>query len=187
MDIQNPISPEKAFVNGLPKNNPFTLPPSYFEELPQSILMRVKSGETPLLSHKIDSAFEVPQGYFEHFPSQVLSKSHTGKIQGRIIHFSFITRIAAAAVALLAIGLVLLLSKTAPHHTETTVSIEQATDDEIFTYLENNNVSIDLVAEVYTETETAKNKLTNSVRDSNELIEQYILDNADEQLILEEL
>ncbi len=187
MDIQDPISPEEAFVNGLPKNNPFTLPPSYFEELPQSILMRVKGSETPQLSHTIDSAFEVPQGYFEDLPSQVVSKSNTVKTHGRIIRFSFINRIAAAAVALLAIGLVLLLSKTAPHHTKTAVSIEQATDDEIFTYLENNNVSIDLVAEVYTETETAKNKSTNSVRDSNELIEQYILDNADEQLILEEL
>jgi len=187
MDTQNPISPEEAFVNGLPKNNPFTLPSTYFEELPQSILIQVKGSETPQLSQTIESGFEVPQGYFEDFPSKVISKSHAANTGGRIIRFPYINRIAAAAVALLAVGLVLLLSKTTPHQTETAVSIEQATDDEIFTYLENNNVSIDLVAEVYTETETVKNKPVNSAPDSNTLIEQYILDNADEQLILEEL
>jgi hypothetical protein len=186
MDIQNPRLPEEEFVNGLPKNNPFTLPYSYFEELPQSILIRVKGSETPQLSQKIDSAFEVPQGYFEHFPSQIVSKSTSLKTRGKIIRLIHINRIFVAAVALLAIGLVLLLSKAAIHNSEA-IAHEPATDDEILTYLENNDVSIDLVTEVYTALPPRKNNSVSSIPDSNMLIEEYIFDNADEQLILEEL
>lgn len=188
MDHKNPISPEEKFVTGLPKENPFSVPEGYFEELPDSILFRIKGRENHKADFSSANHFEVPEGYFDSLSKSILVKTAIKqKTQGKIIWLHRLSRVAVAAVAVVAVSLVIWISKHKSGHSTNTAGLEQVSDEEIFTYLENNNVSIDLVAEVYAETVSDKNKSEASDNDSNALMEQYILDNADEQLILEEL
>lgn len=69
-DINGEIRQISPLLAGLDKVNPYSLSAGYFENLPESVLERVK---TDFFAEKVNT-YQVPEGYFEGFASQVLAR-----------------------------------------------------------------------------------------------------------------
>lgn len=161
--------PEKDF----PKGNPFSVPTGYFEELPESILLRIKGADARPEGFPGATGFEVPDGYFGELPGRIMQKTK----RGRILGLNRMAQLAAAAVVILATSLLLYLYQR-PANDQ--IAMDQLNEEEIMQYLDHSGLSFELVAEAY-------GKMEMQAADSSVQMEQYLLDNIDEQMIQEEL
>lgn len=149
----------------LNRNNVFSVPEGYFEELPENITegaiaIEIVNEELENLSPMMSSlkgknAYTVPSGYFESLPEMMLEKAKAGK-SAKVVSISFTRKITRYAAAAAVAGLIFLggwqLLNTKPMGEIGSVANNEklipsnVSDTELLKYLENDNA---------TETETA--------------------------------
>ncbi|MFA7380532.1 MAG: hypothetical protein WC150_08735 [Bacteroidia bacterium] len=169
-----------------PKESPFKVPDSYFDELSESILCRINNNlreETPGSMHLLKDAApdSIPQNYFAELPEKILARTSLAKPKGRIVYLNIIKY--AAAVVVIS-GVALFYLRSGNQSTSTQVSMEQLSEDEITTYL-LKNAGVELLAEAYTETKPTVESNTGN-QDSSDAMEQYLLEHADESELMED-
>lgn len=131
---------------------------------------------------------QVPEAYFEQLPGRIMSrireqeKSHAAPEhkKGRTIHLNLRYWMGAAAVIAVLLSGLLLLKRTGSDQ----LAMDQLSDEEVISYLEKTNLSVDLLAEAIEEPSV---KETNRAEDSSHQEENYLIENIDEELIIEEL
>lgn len=111
-NIENEMSSLSKTVANLSKENPFSLPSTYFSEFPARILQKIENEllveEEPVLSNKLlllkdQNPFELPPQYFEYFSVQPPVK------KGKLIQFfshSWTSYAAAACMVGLIFGII---------------------------------------------------------------------------------
>jgi hypothetical protein len=175
---------EQEHSNEWPKENAFDIPENYFQELPESIKHRIFPTEEKQTLYQLKDVdvFLIPEGYFNHLPKQIAAKTTERKPVIRVFTLKRLLYYSAAAVAVIAVGIVLLFNKQEPKH----LTWEHIGEDEMAAYLEND-LSLDVLAQAYLEntSEPAVVK-TPQAADSSEGIEQYLLDNTDTYDLIEE-
>lgn len=87
-------------MKALDKNNPFTTPPSYFEEFSQNLENRLREEELQLTK---ESGFKVPDTYFDTLSSNISTKleAKTPKVIQLKPNKIFVTAAASVAAAVL--------------------------------------------------------------------------------------
>ena len=169
-----------------PKESPFTVPDGYFDELSESIHCRINNTlreEVPDSMHLLKDATHqpMPQNYFAELPEKILARTSSAKQKGRIVYLNMI-KYAAAVVVISGVALFYLRSDT--QSTSTQVSMEQLSEDEITNYL-LKNAGVELLTEAYTETKPTAEYI-NDNQDSNDAMEQYLLEHVDESELMED-
>jgi hypothetical protein len=84
------------------RENPFSVPAHYFDDLSQAVMRAVEKSETALHGIEIKSPFDVPEGYFDRLPEMIRDRIAT-KERGKIkfLRPVLATSLAAACVVLL--------------------------------------------------------------------------------------
>lgn len=148
----------------------YTTPDGYFEELQKTILRKT-----------VDHVFTTPENYFETLETRInLKLAKPQSAQLRIIHFKKIA-IGIAASLLLVSGL--FFTKNIIHSTSTSAhfseaAINELSDEEIIKYVEVSDIKDSHLAEILPNTNEDK---------TQKQVEDYLINNADEQLITDEL
>jgi hypothetical protein len=111
--IENELSNLSKAVANLPKENPFSLPSTYFDTFPQKLIQRIENKELipsePALSEQLadlknKNPFEVPELYFQQLSFK------TPKEEAPVHSLSFKRWASYAAAAACTIGLVLAIA-----------------------------------------------------------------------------
>jgi hypothetical protein len=146
----------------------FTTPDAYFVALQQNVLSRTSSG-----------GFTVPDGYFEQAEVRVLQKvKESSRPRLRIIYQRRAFAAMAAAVLLASFLFVFRQSFNANQGAARPVAAIDVSDDEIMEYVEVADIRESRIMDL----------AFNSTEDkSQKQVEEYLVNNADEQLIIEEL
>lgn len=148
------------------KDNPFTIPSSYFEKLPDNIMDKINS--LPDFENKaINNPFIVPDGYFENLPSEISVKitSQKSKLYTWLNNLQrprIAIPIAFATIILLA-GLFFYKQST---YTKSTQQEITADDVRNSTYM--FNMDEDLFVDVLSNQNDSE---------TDESLEQYLIDN----------
>lgn len=172
-----------SFLKGLAASGGFSVPENYFEK---SIvdLKSITSQQEPLLNIKNnEGSFEVPENYFEKSANQILEK--VGAKQGKKIYlntwFTF-TKVAAVLLAIIGLSYVI-ITKTKQEQTFSE-QLNNVSEEEIIDYLAKNDVKTEWITKAAFSPE---NKVPPTVNSKNKEVEQYLIDNTDEQTLIEEL
>lgn len=143
----------------------FTVPVGYFENMRTHVLKQTTGQET-------DKTFEVPEGYFEQSRTAILAQTALKPKTVRLWYTRSLAKYAAAAVVLLTSALTFVL-----YRQQHQPNLQSMSDDEIILYLEEEGVRDIPVSEV--------SFAVNEAPANGE--EKYLMNNADEQSIIEEL
>ncbi len=145
----------------------FTVPDNYFENLEKDVLRKTTG-----------NGFIVPEGYFESLHQDILNK--TGK-QPKIIRLKVSRRIITgiAASLILLSGLYLLINKTEPVQTPqfSETKLKELSDEDILNYVDVSDIKDAHIVETAFKPEDKMQKQ----------VEDYLINNTEEQLIIEEL
>ncbi|MES2781043.1 MAG: hypothetical protein V4651_14215 [Bacteroidota bacterium] len=143
----------------------FTAPVGYFEQMRKHVLQQTTGLEA-------DENFQVPVGYFDKSRMAILAKTTAKPVAIRLWYTRSFVKYAAAAVVLLTTTFSYVL-----YQQQSQSNLQSMTDDEIIMYLEAEGVRDIPVSEVsFVVNETPANSE-----------EKYLMNNADEQSIIEEL
>ncbi|MDP1727939.1 MAG: hypothetical protein Q8M15_14235 [Bacteroidota bacterium] len=172
------IEHSEQFIKDLKVNGGFIVPDNYFEEL--ELRLQSVSDEPMLELETSEGGFVVPEAYFEDLESRILKKV---PVQAKVIPMYqrgiFRISIAVAATLLLVSLLYLFETKKQPGPT---AKIAEPTENEIIEYLNKEGYRIDLLCDA-----GWCNELNNTNKKETEPIEKYLLEHADEDLLIEEL
>ncbi len=162
-----PEKPEKHESHG------FVVPDGYFTSAKQQILSKTVGNTVP------SDGFRLPEQYFEMAKQKILQKT-IGKQPLQIQNYKWFQqpyfRIAASVVLISGIMMLLMVSYQG-NNKLTEKSLEPSTED-IFTYMENNSeISINEIGYI----------TPNEIEIPTTIEENYILNQADEHLLTEEL
>lgn len=156
----------------------FSSPNGYFEKSKESILDKITI-EPTLNLDKMEGGFTIPTNYFEENKSVILSKINKPQAQKiGLFNWKYITGIAALVIAIL--GIIIFANNQ--NSTNLNTSLSKVSKDEMIDYLANNDVRIEWINELKSVTQMEQNgkNITNDM-------EQYLMDHADEQALLDEL
>lgn len=163
---------DDSFLKNLPQNDGFTTPEGYFESVELTILAKIKLNESLHLGNS-NGHLSVSNAYFENNKNAILSKTKAVKNTPIInINWKWVSGIAAILLAVYGLNEL----KTTNLITQKT---NKVSDTEIIDYLTNNDVKLEWINEV-------NPNFVFQTNNSKE-IEQYLLDHAEEQVILDEL
>jgi hypothetical protein len=152
-------------LKGLGSTGGFTTPPGYFKQLQSHILTQTTGGSS--------SNPEVPEGYFDQARLAIIQKT-TQRPQLVVWYRKPLVKYAAASLVLISLSFVVWFNQLPANHHMAKVNIS---DEEILHYFERSDLKdIPITAISFTSSTTTL---------SDE--ETYIINQADEQLILEEL
>lgn len=143
----------------------FTVPVGYFENMRKHVLDQTTGPD-------LDESFQVPQGYFEQSRGAILAQTANKPKTVRLWYTRALVKYAAAAIVVVTFTLTFVLYNQQPQ-----ISLQSMTDDEIILYLEEEGVRDIPVSEV--------SFVVNDAPANGE--EKYLMNNADEQSIIEEL
>ncbi len=166
---------DDSFIKKLPVSGGFEVPDGYFNQSTDSIFHTINND----LAVGKAGGYTVPDGYFEQVEQQILQKVKLEEPKKIYLwSWSNVTKVAAVFIAVVGITLFIVVK----NQSEQTLSdkLNKVSQDELIDYLANNDVKMEWISDVnYT---PAKENNTNTKE-----IEQYLIDHADEQVLLEEL
>lgn len=163
---------EKENIEGeLIKNNQggFSVPESYFEKL-----------ESDIFAKTANVGFTVPNGYFDTLESKITDKISKPKLS--ISYSSTYAKVLSGIAAALIVisGFIFMNRNLMPNKQNKAFSkavMDEVSDEEIITYVDESDIRESHIIDVAF---TTKDKSQNQVED-------YLINNAEEQLIIEEL
>ncbi len=172
------IEHSEQFIKDLKVNGGFIVPDNYFEEL--EIRLQSISDEPRLELEAAKGGFVTPESYFEDLEGRILKKVPE---QAKVIpmYQRGIYRISLAIAASLLLVSLLFLFDT-KKQAGSTAKIAEPTENEIIEYLNKEGYRIDLLCDA-----GWCNELNNTNKKETEPIENYLLEHADEDLLIEEL
>lgn len=155
------IAALSPLLQQLNRNNLYSVPKGYFEELPENITDGAKAIElvneelenlSPMMSSlKGKNVYTVPSDYFERLPETILERASIGK-SAKVISISFTRKITRYAAAAAVAGLIFFggwqLLNTKPMGEIGAVASSEklipsnVSDTELLKYLENDNASV---------------------------------------------
>lgn len=165
------MSFEKEYIDYELLNNPdngFKVPDGYFELLQKNILAKTT-----------DNGFTVPENYFNTLDNRIQQKIKKSKT----INYHFTFRRMAMGVAasfILTAGFLLIKNQLYPSmqsHVLSQNKLNELSDEEIINYLDIADLNDSHIAETTVKTE---------VKSQNQ-VEDYLINNAEEELIIEQL
>lgn len=159
----DPIDDNK--LKSLPTAGGFGVPAGYFENMRKQVLQQTTGREA-------EKGFVVPDGYFEQSRQAILGLTSGKKPALRLWYTRSLVKYAAAAVVLLTSMLTFVVYKQ-----QQQPQLESMSNDEIIRYFEEDGVPDIPVSEV--------SFVVNETPANGE--EKYLINNADEQSIIEEL
>ncbi|MES2655724.1 MAG: hypothetical protein V4620_09045 [Bacteroidota bacterium] len=167
---------DDSFIRKLPVSGGFEVPDGYFNRSADRLLHTINDD----LAVGKEGGYTVPDGYFEQTTQQILQKVKV--VEPKKIYlwsWSNVAKVAAVFIAIVGITLFIVIK----NKSNQTLSdkLNKVSQDELIDYLANNDVKIEWISEVnYTQTKESTPANTKE-------IEQYLIDHADEQVLLEEL
>lgn len=166
------------FIKTLNNKGGFNVPNDYFEQSSKNILANINKANF-LNSHKNENGFTIPENYFETNKEYILSKIKQKNIRkiSLFTDWKFAGGIAALLIATATILFVLNRNNKSFE-----ANIDKISNEEMVNYLAKNDIKMEWLNEVSNkiEVETIENK-------SNKEFEQYLIEHADEQFLLDEL
>ncbi|MES2558780.1 MAG: hypothetical protein V4590_03515 [Bacteroidota bacterium] len=142
----------------------FSVPVGYFANMRKQVLEQTTGSEA-------NDSFQVPDGYFDRSRAAILAQTTLKPQTVRLWYTRSLVKYAAAAMVLVTCTISLLWYQQSPSN------LQSMTDDEIILYLEENGVRDIPVSEV--------SFVVNEAPANSE--EKYLINNADEQSLIEEL
>jgi hypothetical protein len=169
------------FLKNIGNKVDFGVPENYFDQSKASILSKINA-DSDFASNNNEDGFIVPNNYFETSKVQILSKIENKlAVKTKVFTFAnwqFISGIAAIFIAIVLLFIFLDINKKNTF----SANLNKVSEAEMIEYLANNDVKIEWINELNTQIKTVSNKDEN-----NKEIEQYLLEHAEEQALLEEL
>jgi len=151
----------------------FTTPDNYFDAMKSSIIAKTSRDQLTIYNHH--GGFVVPELFFETQKNKILSKSTPFRAQKISLSYNqIILRVSSIAAMLTIVGF-LFLFENSSKSLDFTVNIS---NEEILNHLVKNDVSEDLICELLN-----RNKGNKKEND----IEKYLYENADEDLLMDNL
>ena len=172
---------DDGFLKNLGNKGDFGVPEKYFNQSKVSILSNINAASDFTISNN-EGGFTVPNNYFETSKSQILSKINTQQAKKVNLFFGFnwqfVSGIAAIFIAIISLFVFLNIK----NNSTLNANLNKVSEAEMIEYLANNDVKIEWINELNPVIKTvSKND------DNNKEIEQYLLEHADEQALLDEL
>lgn len=169
------------FLKNLGNKGDFGVPENYFDLSKASILSKINA-DSDFAINNSEGGFTIPTDYFETSKIQILSKINTQQAK-KVNLFSFanwqlISGIAAIFIAIFSLYIFFNINK----NNTLSANLNKVSEAEMIEYLANNDVKIEWINELNPEIKTESKKDNN-----NKEIEQYLLEHADEQALLDEL
>ncbi|MFZ4798077.1 MAG: hypothetical protein ACOYMA_11330 [Bacteroidia bacterium] len=172
---------DDGFLKDLGKEGGFKNPVGYFEHSKANILNKINA-ETSFEINNNEGGFTVPTNYFETSKTQILSKINTQQAKKvnlfSAANWQLISGIAAIFIAIISLFIFVKSNQT----NNLSANLNKVSEAEMIDYLANNDVKIEWINELNPEIKTVSKK-----EDNNKEIEQYLLEHADEQALLDEL
>lgn len=172
---------DNLFLDNLPKANGFTVPTGYFENRSALILSKIEANKTLDITDN-KGGYTIPDDYFETSKSQILSKVNAQQVKKVYLFYAanwqFVSGIAAIFIAI--ISLIIFVKNN--QQDNLSANLNKVSEAEMIDYLANNDVKIEWINELNPEIKADLNK-----EESKKEIEQYLLEHADEQALLDEL
>jgi len=169
------------FLKNLEKEGGFKTPAGYFEQSKASILSKIKA-EPSLTISKNEGGFTIPIDYFETSKSQILNKVNTQQAKKvnlfAVANWQLISGIAAIFIAIISLFIFVKNNQT----NILGANLNKVSEAEMIDYLANNDIKIEWINELNPEIKSVSKKEQNNIE-----IEQYLLEHADEQALLDEL
>lgn len=166
---------DDSFIKKLPVSGGFEVPDGYFNQSADSILHTINND----LAVGKAGGYTVPDGYFEQAAQQILQKVKFEEPK-KIYLWSWVNVTKVAAVFIAVVGITLFVVVKNQSRQTLSDKLNKVSQDELIDYLANNDVKIEWISDV--NYATTKENTANTKE-----IEQYLIDHADEQVILEEL
>lgn len=153
------------FPVNLPKEGPFKVPAGYFDGLHEKIMSRtVLAGPEGK-----ETVFQVPSGYFDSLPERIAARIGAGESPApKTVRWGVYYQTAVAACIALLLSVLSVLQVGKVNEPENSLAILTDFDEE-------------LLVQEYLET------MLTSADDQTGELEQYILNQVDENLLLQEL
>jgi hypothetical protein len=169
---------EDDFLKNLNAKGRFLTPDGYFEQSKNSILSKINI-DTQLYLGKMEGGFSVPPNYFNQNKKAILTKI-TNPQAKKITLFSwkYATGIAAILIAILGLTFFIKIQNSNSLNT----NFSKVTNEDMIDYLANNDVKIEWINEV-----KPTSQIADKGQNNNKEMEQYLMDHADEQTLLDEL
>ena len=172
---------DDGFLKSLGNNEPFGVPENYFDQSKASILSKIKAEQNFTINNN-EGGFIVPNIYFKKSKYQILSKINS-KSTVKTKVFLFANWQLISGIAAIFIAIILLFTFLNINQKNTlSANLNKVSEAEMIEYLANNDVKIESINELNLELKTVSKK-----DDNNKEIEQYLLEHADEQALLDEL
>ena len=166
---------DDSFIKKLPVSGGFEVPDGYFNQSADRLLHTINDD----LAVGKEGGYTVPDGYFEQTTRQILQKVKAREPKKIYLWSRSITKIAAVFIAIVGITFFIVIRNKS---TQTlSDKLNKVSQDELIDYLANNDVKIEWISDV-NYTQTKENTPANTKE-----IEQYLIDHAYEQVLLEEL
>jgi hypothetical protein len=168
---------DESFINNLDKKGSFKTPDDYFENSATNILSVINITST-ISNLEPEAVFKVPENYFEVSKNNILNKINKPQTKKINIYnnWKFVSGIAALLIATFSI--LFLLNN---HDKSLEASLNKVSQEEMIDYLAKNDIKIEWISEANFKIELTNNQVQNSKE-----LEQYIIEQADEQLIIDE-
>jgi hypothetical protein len=169
------------FLKNRENETGFKTPCGYFEQSRASVLSKINVDFNFFASNNEDG-FTVPNNYFETTKFQILSKintQHAKKVNlFSAANWQFVSGIAAIFIAIILLFIFLNINK----NNTLSANLNKVSEAEMIEFLTNNDVKIEWINELNPEIKKVSKK-----DEKNKEIEQYLLEHADEQALLDEL
>lgn len=156
----------------------FKTPENYFEDFDVQIFSKIEEVNLPK-----SAGFKIPDGYFENLETQVLKTIVTSEKPQKVVslfpkkYFGYV----AALAACLVIGFAIFNNKTSKTNLD---ALQLAAID---TYIEEGNLNLDLYdLASFMDDEDIKEVNFESKQLSDNALENYILENVDEETLINE-
>ena len=168
---------DESFINNLDKKGGFKTPDDYFGNSATNILSVINITST-ISNLEPEAVFKVPENYFEVSKNNILNKINKPQTKKINIYnnWKFVSGIAALLIATFSI--LFLLNN---HDKSLEASLNKVSQEEMVDYLAKNDIKIEWISEANFKIELTNNQVQNSKE-----LEQYIIEQADEQLIIDE-
>jgi len=172
---------DDGYLEGLGKEGGFTTPTGYFDHSKANILSKIKA-EPSFEINKNEGGFTIPIDYFETSKSQILNKVNTQQAKKvnlfAVANWQLISGIAAIFIVIISLFIFVKNNQT----NILGANLNKVSEAEMIDYLANNDIKIEWINELNPEIKSVSKKEQNNIE-----IEQYLLEHADEQALLDEL
>jgi hypothetical protein len=172
---------DDGFLNELQAGGGFTTPPAYFEKLEGRILDRIAAEKGPRITGA-EGGFQVPEAYFDSLEKKLMQKVLQPVAKVIPLYRRPVFKMAVGiAAAFIMVMLWFYPSEQTPAYRET--SWQHLSADELESHVVNSDISPELITEVVFQPATQGN----ATATENKEIEQYLLEQADEEAIIDAL